>query len=206
MPSSEVCGRLVAALGVEASREDDVAVLAVQFLPEAAPSFHRVFPGRAEELRGLRTAMRAWMDDHGVAESVRHALLLAVGEACANAVEHAYRDGAAGDVHVDIAEDGDRSLAVSVRDFGRFRDGSSPSEDRGRGTDIMRRLTDRLRARLDAVRNDGTIPPSDGRPDIRMTDELAFLRREERDGIIVVHLQRRDRPLERRGAARADPP
>ena len=137
----EVCGRLVAALGVEASREDDVAVLAVQYLSEGAESFHRVFPGRAEELRGLRAAMRAWMDDHGVAESVRHALLLAVGEACANAVEHGYREGAAGDVHVDITEDMDRSLAVSIRDFGCFCERSSSSDDRGRGTDIMRRLT-----------------------------------------------------------------
>ena len=145
--------------------------------------------GDPDELRGLRAAMRAWMDDHGVAESVRHALLLAVGEACANAVEHAYRDGAAGDVHVDIAEDVDRSFAVFVRDFGRFRERSSSSDDRGRGTDIMRRLATEFAARLDAVRDDGTIPPPDGRPDIRMTDELAFLRREERDGIIVVHLR-----------------
>lgn len=85
--------------------------------------------------------MRAWMDDHDVVEPFRHALLLAVGEACANAVEHAYRDGAAGDVHVDITQDADRSLAVSVCDFGCFRERSSSSEDRGRGTGIMRRLT-----------------------------------------------------------------
>jgi anti-sigma regulatory factor (Ser/Thr protein kinase) len=81
------------------------------------------------------------MNDQGVVEPFRHALLLAVGEACANAVEHAYREGASGDVHVDIAKDGDRSFAVSVRDFGRFHQGSSSSEDRGRGTDIMRGLT-----------------------------------------------------------------
>ncbi len=136
----EVCDRLVAALGVEAVRDDDVAVLAVRLLPASATTFHRVFPGRPDELRGLRAAMREWMDARAVAEPVRDALLLAVGEACANAVEHAYHYGGSGDVHVDIAEEVDRSFAVIVRDFGRFRTDPAGSDDRGRGTDIMRKL------------------------------------------------------------------
>jgi len=136
----EVCDGLVAELGVEASRDDDVAVLVARLLPAFARRFHRVFPGRPEELRDLRAAMREWMDDQAVEGPVRDALLLAVGEACANAVEHAYREGVSGDVQVDISEDADRSFAVSVRDFGRFRSDSASGEDRGRGTDIMRRL------------------------------------------------------------------
>jgi len=140
-PVDEVCDRLVTALGVETFREDDVAVLAVRFLPANARSFQRVFRGVPEELRELRAAMRVWMDDEDVDEPVRHALLLAVGEACANAVEHAYDEGPFGEVHVDISEDADRSFAVTVRDFGRFRAGNRSTEDRGRGTDIMRRIT-----------------------------------------------------------------
>ena len=137
----EVCDRLVNALGVATFRNDDVALLAVRLLPASASSFHHVFPGRPEELRRLRTAMREWMDEQVLTEPVRDALLLAVGEACANAVEHAYHDAASGDVRVDIVEDADRSFAVSIRDYGRFRSGSAENEDRGRGTDIMRRLT-----------------------------------------------------------------
>jgi PAS domain S-box-containing protein len=140
-PSVGLARLAEAALGVDTSRDDDVAVLAVRLLPSAARAFHRVFAGNPEELRGLRSAMRQWMDEQEVTEPVRHSLLLAVGEACANAVEHAYGDNGAGNVHVDIVEDADRSFAVSVRDFGRFRERSSSSEDRGRGTDIMRTLT-----------------------------------------------------------------
>ena len=71
----------------------------------------------------LRAAMRAWMDEHGVDEPARHALLLAVGEACANAVEHAYH--AATRARSTSTSRGRRIARsrVSVRDFGRFRDG-----------------------------------------------------------------------------------
>ena len=138
----EVCGRLVAALGVEASREDDVAVLAVQYLSQVGPELPSRLSGPR---RGVARAPYgdARMDGRPWRRPSPSGIrcCLAVGEACANAVEHAYRDGAAGDVHVDIAEDADRSLAVSIRDFGRFCDRSSSSDDRGRGTDIMRRLT-----------------------------------------------------------------
>src|SRR4029078_7044912 len=86
------------------------------------------------------------MDDQAVEGPVRDALLLAVGEACANAVEHAYREGVSGDSQVETSQEADRSFAVSVRDFGRFRSDSASGEDRGRGTDIMRRLaTDLMR-------------------------------------------------------------
>jgi anti-sigma regulatory factor (Ser/Thr protein kinase) len=137
VPIEDVCERLVIALGVEASRADDVAVLAVRL---TGAGFHVVFPARPEELRELRASMRDWLAALDVEGSARNALLLAVGEACANAIEHAYRDRNAGEVSVDITEDADHALRVVVRDTGTF-DGSAAHEDRGRGTDIMRGLT-----------------------------------------------------------------
>jgi PAS domain S-box-containing protein len=141
VPIDEVCDRLVAALGVEASRQDDVAVLAMRLTALAPSSFHLVFPARPQELRALRAGMRTWLTGLGLGEASQNALLLAVGEACANAIEHAYRDRDAGEVSVDITEDPDGALQVVVRDTGRFDPGAPPSEDRGRGTDIMRGLT-----------------------------------------------------------------
>jgi anti-sigma regulatory factor (Ser/Thr protein kinase) len=85
--------------------------------------------------------MRAWLDSHGVPVAATNAALLAVGEACANAIEHAYMDRDGGDVAVDIAQRPDGSLLVLVRDNGRFRAAPAPGGDRGRGTDIMRALT-----------------------------------------------------------------
>ena len=114
-PAEVVCDRLVAALGVESSRADDVAVLAVRL---TAAGFHLVFPARAEKLRELRAALRAWLAARGAGSHAQNALLLAVGEACANAIEHAYRDRDPGDVSVDITEGEDHALRVVVSDSG----------------------------------------------------------------------------------------
>jgi PAS domain S-box-containing protein len=141
LPISDVCDQLVVALGVETSREDDVAVLALQFNPRARGGFHLVLSAEAGELRKLRTAMRDWLDEQHVGAVDQNALLLAVGEACSNAIEHAYRGRSAGKVIVEIDEAPDRTFAVTVRDFGRLRSPSERSPDRGRGTELMRDLT-----------------------------------------------------------------
>ncbi len=134
------CDALVAALGVDASRTDDVALLAVRLDEVPISRFRRVFPARPEELRDLRGEMRLWMEERQLGESTRTALMLAVGEACSNAVEHAYVGGVPGEVSVEILEHGDRSLSVLVRDFGRFAS-SRGAPGRGRGTTIMRAVT-----------------------------------------------------------------
>jgi anti-sigma regulatory factor (Ser/Thr protein kinase) len=147
----DVSDRLVSALGVESSREDDVAVLAVRLLGKQAAGFRRVFPAHPEELRALRVAMRAWLDEHALGAAAGHALLLAVGEASANAIEHAYAEGESGEVGVEIAVAGDGDLLVEVRDSGRFRAASAPSPERGRGTEIMRGLTEDFRREATAA-------------------------------------------------------
>jgi anti-sigma regulatory factor (Ser/Thr protein kinase) len=140
MPIESICDHLVSALGVESARDDDVAVLAVRLDAVPTAVFRRVFPARAEELHGLRAAMRAWLSERRVGEPEQKALMLAVGEACANAIEHAYRGSDPGDVSVEIGEGGQSSLEVAVRDFGRFRFGPN-AEERGRGSAIIRGLT-----------------------------------------------------------------
>lgn len=137
---ADICDRLMAALGVEESRDDDVAVLAVRFDP-LGKGFHRTFPARPEELGALRRAMRSWLEAQDLAGTVGNALLLTVGEACSNAVEHAYRDQPVGDVNVEIGRNADGTLRVTVRDYGSFRPVSQSDPDRGRGTSLMRDLT-----------------------------------------------------------------
>jgi PAS domain S-box-containing protein len=141
LPIADVCEHLVVALGVETSREDDVAVLALLFDPLIRGGLHLVFPAEPGELRNLRASMRDWLDERDVGAADRNALLLAVGEACSNAIEHAYQGRASGKVDVDIEEASDRKFAVTVRDFGRFRSPSERNPDRGRGTTLMRELT-----------------------------------------------------------------
>jgi PAS domain S-box-containing protein len=141
LPITDVCEHLVVALGVETSREDDVAVLALQFDPLVRGGFHLVFPAEPVELRKLRALMRDWLSSRDVGPADQNALLLAVGEACSNSIEHAYRGRDTGKVHVEIDEIPDRTFSVTVRDFGHYRSVEQSGPDRGRGTGLMRELT-----------------------------------------------------------------
>jgi PAS domain S-box-containing protein len=140
-PPEDVCRTLVAKLGVDDSRDDDVVVLAVRLAAMPSGRFHRRFPAHGEQLRDLRASMRGWLDERGVGQPLQQTLLLAVGEACANAIEHAYSDIEPSDVRVDMLQSDSGGFVVEVRDSGRFRAASASSTDRGRGTPIMRSLT-----------------------------------------------------------------
>ena len=190
LPIADVCEQLVVALGVETSREDDVAVLAA-----AVRSTHRgadsTSSSRLNPASSVSSAPRCatgWTSgDVGAAD--QNALLLAVGEACSNAIEHAYQGRAAGKVNVEIEETPDRKFAVTVRDFGRFRSPSAPkSPDRGRGTSTHARAHDRLQPRLDAHGHDRALSTAGGRPRAVMSDQLLSTRFERSDGSLLVRL------------------
>jgi anti-sigma regulatory factor (Ser/Thr protein kinase) len=68
-------------------------------------------------------------------------MLVAVGEATANAVEHAYGPGG-GTIHVDVELDG-ADVVVRVADNGQWR--APRGHGRGRGTLIMQTTTDQFR-------------------------------------------------------------
>ena len=140
LPVEEVCRTLMAKLGVDSSREDDVAVMAMRLEAVSAAHYHRRFPARGTELRALRASMRCWLDGRFVGQPLQQTLLLAVGEACANSIEHAYRDAEPGHVEVDMSQSADDGFLVEIRDSGSFQPVVA-REDRGRGTEIMRRLT-----------------------------------------------------------------
>lgn len=133
----DLCDYLVAELGVDSERDDDVVVVCLRLAASGAGRFHQVLLARAERLRHLRADVRAWMTERAIVEPSRSLLLLALGEACSNAIEHAYVESVDGDgeVEVEIAEDGGQ-LLVEVRDFGTWRPVES-RVDRGRGTGIM---------------------------------------------------------------------
>ena len=127
---------------------DDVAMLMT--LP-APTRFEHEMPAAPSELAPLRRALSRWLaligtDPDGIAD-----ILVTVGEGAANAVEHAYRDGAAGTVHV-VAELVGDDLRTTIRDHGSWR--AAPAlGNRGRGTAIMRAAARRVDVRRDP---DGT--------------------------------------------------
>ncbi|GHF79114.1 serine phosphatase RsbU (regulator of sigma subunit)/anti-sigma regulatory factor (Ser/Thr protein kinase) [Amycolatopsis bartoniae] len=138
-PSDKVCAHVMAKLIGEYVPEDDVALLAFRRQgPDEVGPLEVTVPAIPESLKDIRAAMRRWLSAVGVAGDVTGDLLLAVGEACTNSVEHAYGP-AGGDVHLRI-ELRDDELVVTVRDDGRWR--AARGKNRGRGLTLMQKCGD----------------------------------------------------------------
>jgi anti-sigma regulatory factor (Ser/Thr protein kinase) len=87
----------------------------------------------------LRRTLQRYAAGLGLDDDRRYALITAVGEAMANAVEHAYT-GRPGIVRVTLAAAADE-LQVTIEDDGRWK-ASQYCEERGRGLILMRSLMD----------------------------------------------------------------
>ena len=96
-------------------------------------------PAEAPSVPFLRRRLRAVLDDAGLPPDQVHDLLLAVGEAVSNAIEHALNPTRPGiDV---IAEVAHGRVTVVVQDYGEWRPGPS-GRHRGRGLTMLSALAD----------------------------------------------------------------
>lgn len=106
-------------------------------------------PAEPSQLRGIRRAVDAWADTHRLPDAAVADLQLAVGEAVANGVEHAYREDPPGTVEVEmsvrVAESRVVAVVVAVVDHGRWRPAPLDAGHRGRGLAMIGRLAKRLR-------------------------------------------------------------
>ncbi|MEU8264066.1 ATP-binding protein [Micromonospora sp. NPDC048999] len=115
--------------------EDGAAATAPAVFTVAVPAD----PG---QLAPTRERLRGWLHASGVNDWDVEAVLIATGEACANAIEHGCRF-AAGEIFTLRAELRDHRLEVEVRDDGGWRESADgPGADRGRGRLIMARVMD----------------------------------------------------------------
>jgi anti-anti-sigma factor len=121
---------------------DDVALIVARLVP--AP-LRLVLPAEAPVLRELRAAVLAWAAATGVEEEDVYDLQLAVGEAAANAVEHAYRDLPPGPMSVGLARNPEGGIDAHVRDEGRWRPIPDDKGYRGRGLELIRDVSARMR-------------------------------------------------------------
>jgi anti-sigma regulatory factor (Ser/Thr protein kinase) len=124
---------------------DDVAIIALQAVPVAVSTdtIELTRPAVAQELRGLREAVVGFARElPGIdLDAVR----LAVGEACANVVVHAYREtnGAPGEIHLRaLIENGE--LVVEIRDDGCGPGPRKDSPGLGLGLPMMSQLASEL--------------------------------------------------------------
>jgi anti-sigma regulatory factor (Ser/Thr protein kinase) len=137
-----VCTEIMAQLVGGDPPSDDVVVFAVrrQDSGDIGP-LDLVVPALPWSLRDIRVAVRRWLSAVGAAPRAVADLLIAVGEACTNAVEHAYGPGGGTvTVHMELQLP---DVLTTVRDTGRWR--PPRSEGRGRGTLFMRNCSDDLR-------------------------------------------------------------
>ncbi|ROP41770.1 SpoIIE family protein phosphatase [Saccharothrix texasensis] len=130
--ATQVMERLAPAEGYK----DDVALLLYR---HPAP-LELTFPAESAQLAPVRRTLRTWLEQCGLPPQAMHSVLVAVGEACANAIEHGYRDTLPEVVGL-RAEALVGDLYLTVTDTGRWK---APQPElnphRGRGVALMRAL------------------------------------------------------------------
>jgi anti-sigma regulatory factor (Ser/Thr protein kinase) len=137
----ELCGHLVRDLD---SSPDDVAVLALRLMPRPSERLDLTVPAVPGALGEMRRTLAAWLAAAGAGEHDSYDVILAVGEAAANAVEHAYGPVEAEFQLVAEARDGEAHLTVT--DQGNWR--PARGHNRGRGIALMRDLMDHVDVEL----------------------------------------------------------
>jgi len=153
-----LCDHVLRRLVPEGAMADDVALLSL-FAPELTDRFSLEMAPEPGQLASMRALLRRWLH-HAKADAADIAeVLMATGEAAANAIEHA----GAGTEELEIAAViADGEVDITVRDRGRWRE--KTTEGRGRGLMLIRELMDRVE-----------VTPSDAGTTVRMRRRLRTL-------------------------------
>ncbi|MFE9751271.1 SpoIIE family protein phosphatase [Saccharothrix saharensis] len=117
-------------------QDDDVALVVARHLP---PPLRNTVPAQPAELSAMRRTVTAWAATAGLSADLLDDLQLALGEAAANAVDHAYPPDAPGDFTYAVATTA-TGLRVTVQDRGRWRPEPEDKGYRGRGLQIIRTI------------------------------------------------------------------
>jgi PAS domain S-box-containing protein len=132
-----LCDRLLATL-VESEKSDDIALLALRAVPLTGEPLHLRMPAEPRVLAPLRHTIRRWLRGVEASERETYEILVACGEACANAIQHPY-GAREGYLEIELELRGSE-IDVVVRDTGSWR--PSPRRDGGRGMELMQALMD----------------------------------------------------------------
>jgi anti-sigma regulatory factor (Ser/Thr protein kinase) len=125
----ELCAALIGTRFRDTAPRDDVALLAIHLEPVPVSGVELTLRAEPESLAPMRRALSRWLRAAGASDAETYELLVACGEACSNAIAHAYPPGEASFVVSARHADGD--VEISVRDFGSWRDPRRGSQGRG---------------------------------------------------------------------------
>lgn len=110
-------------------------MLVARIAPLDAP-LELTAPAAGPTARAVRETLKRWLKREGLPRAAVEDLLIASGEAVANAITHAYPAGRRGPIHVCAERDG-AGVAIVVRDEGAWR----PARDAdGMGLQLIRAL------------------------------------------------------------------
>ena len=117
--------------------ENDVAIVCAELVSHSSVEFVRELSPHATYLHRVRRDLLVWLAGHRADDVRAQELVLAVGEALANAVEHA----GAGSVSLRITKTERRRFEATVVDDGHWR--VTPTDPtRGRGLTIIHALAE----------------------------------------------------------------
>jgi anti-sigma regulatory factor (Ser/Thr protein kinase) len=133
------CHHLLDDLVGDGAPRDDVALIVTHLL-QPEPTLDLSIPAEPRSLAGVRRELARWLGSQGASDALSFELLVATGEAAANAVAHAYPPGEA-QFAVRARRDGGQ-VVVEITDYGQWRAPRHGSV--GRGLILMEELTDGL--------------------------------------------------------------
>jgi anti-sigma regulatory factor (Ser/Thr protein kinase) len=100
---------------------------------------HALFDAVADSIPEVRLRLRTWCDAIPIGAPILGDLLLAVTEAAANVVRHAYPDGSPGTFSLDARREG-ADVVITIRDEGVGMGHAPPSQGGGLGLEIIGKL------------------------------------------------------------------
>lgn len=156
----QVADHVVTELMPPGGYDDDVAVLIYRHAPA---KLQLRLPAAASKLAEVRAELRRWLPAAAIDDDTAAQVLLAVGEAASNCVEHARRGDRCPVLMVVTAEIVAQGLVVSIADNGRWHPPRHTAPHRGNGIAVMKALCDEV-----------TITPTEDGTRVEMLKKLAF--------------------------------
>ena len=101
-----------------------------------------IWPAHPRQLAAIRVELRRWLAPLGMTGEAQDDMVLAVNEAAANSVEHAYPEATGDDTVELIFWTEPDAVCVEIVDHGLWQTPPTEPLERGRGLPLMRRLTD----------------------------------------------------------------
>lgn len=140
LPVDAVADAVLAEMAPAAGYDDDIAIVIYR---HPYPPLTIDMAAAAEQLSDVRHQLGAWMRTAAIPQSTIADIVLAVNEAAANSIEHAYRGHKPGKVRIEAENDGAR-VHVRITDKGSWKPAAADPGIRGRGLLLIRAVSDWL--------------------------------------------------------------